>query len=103
MSHTIVVYTDGSALGNPGPAGFAYLIWNKDKNTVSEFGGHSEHATNNQMELLAFKWALQELTKYENSEDVVIHLDSEYVKNGITTWINNWKKMAGALLQKNLF
>ncbi len=92
MQHTIVIYTDGSALGNPGRAGYAYLIIDKKKNTVSEYGGFREHATNNQMEMLALSGAFESLCHIEAEQDVVIHIDSEYVKNGITKWITNWKK-----------
>lgn len=92
MSHKIIVYTDGSALGNPGKAGFGFLIINKHNGTVSEYGGHQEHATNNQMEMLALCGALEKLSEITNPENVVIHIDSEYVKNGITKWIINWKK-----------
>lgn len=92
MSHSIIIYTDGSALGNPGPGGWAFLIWDKTKDTVEEVGGSTAHATNNQMELAALQHALEALTKYDSKEDVVINLDSEYVKNGLTSWIHNWKK-----------
>lgn len=92
MSHSIIIYTDGSALGNPGPAGFAYLLINREDNTVSEYGESRDHATNNQMELLALQYALMKLCEIDERQDVVIHLDSEYVKNGITSWIKNWKK-----------
>jgi ribonuclease HI len=92
MTHSIIIYTDGSALGNPGPAGFAYLMINQKENTISEYGEHRQHATNNQMELLALQYALIRLCEIAERQDVVIHLDSEYVKNGITSWIKNWKK-----------
>ncbi len=92
MSSTVVIYTDGSSLGNPGKGGWAYLIWNKKENIVEEVGGSVKTATNNQMELLALKNSLEALVKYKTSEDVVIYLDSEYVQKGITSWIKNWKK-----------
>jgi len=92
MSHTIVIYTDGSALGNPGPAGFAYLLINKKSNTVIEYGEHRDYATNNQMELWALLSAFKKLCSIEEKQHVIIHLDSEYVKNGISVWVKNWKK-----------
>lgn len=92
MSHPIEIYTDGSALGNPGPAGWAYLIWNKKDNIVEEGGGNELHATNNQMELAALQHVLKKINTWKDSKDIIIHLDSEYVKNGITVWIHNWKK-----------
>ncbi len=92
MTHNIVIYTDGSALGNPGKAGYGFLVWDKKKDWIEEHGEHKEHATNNQMELMAFLKSLDWLIKNREKETVVIHLDSEYVKNGITSWIKNWKK-----------
>lgn len=92
MSHEIVIYTDGSALGNPGKAGYGFLIWDKKNNHVEEHGKHREHATNNQMELMAFLESLKWLNENVSGKTVSIHLDSEYVKNGITSWIKNWKK-----------
>ena len=73
----ISVYTDGSWLGNPGNGGWAFIVVGK-KNT-----------TNNRMELLAAIKALEYLEQYEN---ITINTDSNYVKQGITKWIFNWKK-----------
>lgn len=92
MSHTMIVYTDGSALGNPGPGGWAYLIINKKEKIVIEGGGHGGHTTNNQMELSALLNVLIYLNKLKDANDIIIYLDSDYVRNGITSWIHNWKK-----------
>lgn len=92
MSHTIIIYTDGSALGNPGPGGWGYLIWNKTEKTINTGGGYQDHATNNQMELSALLDVFKYINKLKTGGDIVIHLDSDYVRNGITTWIHNWKK-----------
>ncbi len=92
MSHTLIAYTDGSALGNPGKGGWGYMVWNKKEGTVTEGGGHSEHATNNQMELKALLGALEYIQTLTITHDVVIHLDSEYVRKGIMSWIHGWKK-----------
>lgn len=81
------IYTDGACSGNPGAGGFgAVLIYN---DTTKEIFGGAEHTTNNQMELMAVIKALEAL-----KEPCIIDLytDSMYVKNGITAWINNWKK-----------
>ena len=88
----ITIYTDGSALGNPGPGGWGVLMINKTKKTITELGGNSKHATNNQMELTALLEVLIRLSDNKNNSEITIHLDSEYVKNGLTKWINNWKK-----------
>lgn len=92
MSHDLIIYTDGSALGNPGPAGWGYLVWNKVDNTITEGGEYRDHATNNQMELSALLYVLKYLNNLKKSHDIVIYLDSDYVRNGITSWIHNWKK-----------
>ncbi|MHA1538962.1 MAG: ribonuclease HI [Alphaproteobacteria bacterium] len=83
----IEMYTDGACSGNPGPGGWGALLL---------FGGHERElyggqadTTNNQMELLAVIKGLEALKR---SVDITIYTDSTYVKNGITTWIHNWKK-----------
>ena len=92
MKSEIVIYTDGSALGNPGRGGWAYLVWDKTKNKINEMGGRLDHATNNQMELYALLNALKHVEGINESFEVTIFLDSDYVRNGITSWIHNWKK-----------
>ena len=83
----ISVYTDGSCLGNPGNGGWAFIVvWEKD---ISFRSGFEKNTTNNRMELLAAIKALEYLEQYEN---ITINTDSNYVKQGITTWIFNWKK-----------
>lgn len=77
------VYTDGSCLGNPGPGGWAAIGPN------FKISGGVAHTTNNIMELTA---ALKCLEKIGDQQNVIIHTDSCYVKNGITKWIINWKK-----------
>ena len=83
----ISVYTDGSCLGNPGNGGWAFLIVG-DKN-ICYRTGFELNTTNNQMELVAVIKALEFLTEFR---DISINTDSNYVKQGITTWIINWKK-----------
>ncbi|MBK7931119.1 MAG: ribonuclease HI [Bryobacterales bacterium] len=84
---SVQLITDGSCLGNPGPGGWAYIL---------RYGAHKrEHAgseaqtTNNRMELTA---AIQGLRALKEPCQVTIITDSEYVKNGITTWLKGWKK-----------
>ena len=83
----IKVYTDGSCLGNPGNGGWAVLIINK--NDISYRAGFERNATNNQMELMAAIKALEFLNQHN---DINLNTDSNYVKQGITNWIFNWKK-----------
>lgn len=88
----IVIYTDGAARGNPGPAGFGAVIMIHNK--VVEIGGRSEYSTNNIMELTGAIEALKYLKK-ENLVDkypIEIYSDSKYVILGITEWISNWLK-----------
>lgn len=96
----IIVYTDGSARGNPGKAGWgAIIMFHNDKLKVGsvklkviELGGRSDHATNNQMELSAPIGALHYLKNKKLSGDIEIFADSKYVILGITEWIFNWQK-----------
>jgi len=97
----IIIYTDGSARGNPGKAGWGVIVlslWNdklKIKNKklkVMELGGASKYATNNQMELTAPIEALKYLKKIKVSNSIEIFSDSKYVILGITDWIFNWQK-----------
>ncbi|MDC3097326.1 ribonuclease HI [Alphaproteobacteria bacterium] len=83
----INVYTDGSCLGNPGNGGWAFLI--KEEKDIRYRAGFEKNTTNNQMELIAAIKALEFLNKYN---DITINTDSNYVKEGITNWIFNWKK-----------
>lgn len=89
-TNIIHVYTDGSARGNPGPAGWAAIFLYKGK--VFEMGGGSEHATNNQMELTGPIEALKYLHKNKIKLEVEFFSDSKYVILGITEWILGWKK-----------
>ncbi len=83
---TIVVYTDGGAIGNPGPGGYGVVI--KERRELS--GGY-KLTTNNRMELLAVIEALKLLQ--EEKKPIVLHSDSAYVMNGLNKgWARNWKK-----------
>ena len=82
----IEIFTDGACKGNPGVGGWGAILIYKD--TVKEISGTSSDTTNNIMELTAVIKALQ-LLKEECH--VIITTDSNYVKDGITQWIKNWK------------
>ena len=82
----IVIYTDGACSGNPGPGGWGALLEWREHNR--EIYGGERHTTNNRMELTAAIRALQALKKPSR---VILHTDSQYLKNGITSWIRRWK------------
>ncbi len=83
----IEIFTDGACLGNPGPGGWGVLII--EGGARRELNGGEEATTNNRMEMFAAIRALEETPK---GASVVIHTDSQYVKNGITGWIKGWKR-----------
>ena len=84
---TLKIYTDGACKGNPGPGGWGALLDYEGK--IKEINGYSANTTNNIMELTAVIKSLKELNRPCN---IIITTDSNYVKNGITKWIHNWKK-----------
>src|SRR3974390_3225838 len=79
--------TDGACLGNPGRGGWAYIL--RYANRKREMSGSAPETTNNRMELTA---AIQGLRALKEGCEVEVVTDSEYLKNGITTWIHNWKR-----------
>ena len=85
MKEKITIYTDGACSGNPGKGGWAaVIIEDENEKTIS---GSEMLTTNNRMELLAVINALKEVS----SAELDIYTDSKYVKNGIESWIKNWK------------
>jgi len=83
----VIIYTDGACRGNPGPGGWGALI--KFDSMEKEIFGGQKDTTNNQMELLA---AIEGLTALKEPCSVKLFTDSKYVMDGITQWIQNWKK-----------
>ena len=81
----IEVYTDGSCLTNPGNGGWAAII-NKD-GEITKISGNEKNTTNNRMELLA---PINALKNMDADSQIKIYTDSQYVKLGITEWINKW-------------
>ena len=79
------VYTDGACSGNPGSGGWGVVVIS-DK--LYQYSGSEENTTNNRMELKA---AIMGISKSENNQKIILHTDSKYVKDGITSWIKNWK------------
>ena len=85
--NTVEIFTDGACRGNPGPGGWAALLrHNEEEKMIS---GAVEQSTNNRMELTA---AIEGLEQLKSSMEVVLTTDSQYVKDGITKWIQGWKK-----------
>ena len=87
MSETIDIFTDGACKGNPGVGGWGALLrWNGHEKEL--FGGE-KLTTNNRMELQA---VIEALSSLKRSSEVKLHTDSQYVHQGISSWIHNWKK-----------
>jgi ribonuclease HI len=82
----VIIHTDGACKGNPGPGGWGVLL-QTGAHTRELFGGEAL-TTNNRMELMA---VIQALSALKRPCRVEIHLDSEYVRKGITEWIQGWK------------
>lgn len=87
MTRLVEIYTDGACKGNPGPGGWGALL-RCNGHERHLFGGEG-HTTNNRMELLA---AIQGLSALTKPSQVVLTTDSEYLRKGITEWLNNWKR-----------
>lgn len=86
-SRRVEIFTDGACSGNPGPGGWgAILRWGDQ---VKELSGGEAVTTNNRMELMA---AISALEALKRPSQVDLHTDSQYVKNGILTWIHGWKR-----------
>jgi ribonuclease HI len=84
----VVIHTDGACKGNPGPGGWGALI--EHDGSVVELSGGEHATTNNRMEMTAVIRALESLDG--DTADVDLYTDSQYVKNGIETWIHGWKR-----------
>ena len=83
----VIVHTDGACSGNPGPGGWGVIL---DYNgTRKELCGGEANTTNNRMELMG---AISALESLKRPCPVEMHVDSNYVKDGITKWIHGWKK-----------
>ena len=87
MEKTVYLFTDGACKGNPGAGGWGVLL-RYGGHEKELFGGEAQ-TTNNRMELTAVLSGLKTLNRPCN---VVICTDSQYVKNGMESWIHNWKK-----------
>ncbi len=94
----ITIFTDGSSRGNPGPGGYGFIALYPDSKGimhVDEGGGREDVTTNNRMEMKAVAEAFRFFDGYYDNEALnkslfTVYLDSSYVLNGITKWINAW-------------
>ena len=84
-SKTVHIHTDGACLGNPGPGGWGALL--RCSGREREISGGDPDTTNNRMELMGAIMALETLTA---PSTVILHTDSQYVRQGITEWMKNW-------------
>jgi ribonuclease HI len=91
----VTIYTDGSCLGNPGPGGWAAVLTSDAREKV--LTGAASHTTNNRMELRAALHALQALKRPCLVE---LHTDSEYLKNGISGWLQQWVRNGWRTVKK---
>lgn len=98
------LYTDGACLGNPGPGGWAYVLVS-DRGQVEDSGGEAR-TTNNRMELIG---AIEGLGATGLGSEVVVLTDSEYLRQGMTSWTRTWQRngwrtsTGGAVKNKELW
>src|SRR5436853_2979227 len=83
----VQLITDGACIGNPGPGGWACILRYRDHK--KELYGSESQTTNNRMELTA---AIEGLRALKQPCEVEVVTDSQYLMNGITSWIQNWKR-----------
>ena len=86
ISEEVKIFTDGACRGNPGPGGWGALLQFKD--TEKELYGAESQSTNNRMELMA---AIMGLEAIKRPCRIILTTDSQYVKQGITEWLKDWK------------
>ena len=84
---TIEIYTDGACKGNPGPGGWGALLRHNGKEKT--LMGAESHTTNNRMELMA---AIQGLAALTRPSTVDLYTDSQYLRQGMMSWMAQWKK-----------
>lgn len=91
MNPDIIIYTDGSSRGNPGPGGYGIVMQKFGTDYLKEFSEGFKKTTNNRMELLAVIVALEKIKK--EKQHVHIYTDSKYVSESVEKkWVENWEK-----------
>lgn len=86
QAEIVEIYTDGACRGNPGPGGWGAIL--RTRGQEKEISGAESQTTNNRMELQAAISALQALKR---PVDVRLYTDSQYLRNGVLTWLPQWK------------
>ncbi|MAG56720.1 MAG: ribonuclease HI [Planctomycetes bacterium] len=85
-----VIYTDGGCKPNPGPGGWGAVVLRGDrKKKVRELSGREDETTNNRMEITA---AVEGLRAMKDGADVLVVTDSQYLRQGVTSWMKAWKR-----------
>jgi len=87
MNNKIIIYTDGACSGNPGKGGWGAVLINECNEKY--ISGYDKMTTNNKMELTA---TIEALKSIKTKSKIELYTDSQYVKNGINSWIVNWRK-----------
>ena len=85
----VELFTDGACSGNPGPGGWAYILRHVASGKVKEGSGGEPDSTNNRMELQA---VIEGLSALKRPCRIELYLDSEYVRQGLMSWMAGWKK-----------
>jgi len=85
----VELYTDGACSGNPGPGGWAYILRHRASDSEREDSGGEARTTNNRMELMA---VIRGLSALSRPSRVDVYSDSQYVLNGLESWMDGWKK-----------
>jgi ribonuclease HI len=95
------VYTDGSCLGNPGYGGWGFIVYEDGVGEIFRQAGGKHLTTNNVMEMTAMDKSLTYVLDNSTNTIFTIYTDSNYVKLGMTVWIENWKKKGYKTAAKN--
>lgn len=96
MTQKVEIYTDGACSGNPGPGGWGVVL--RYKNTEKELSGFEAMTTNNRMEIRAAIEGIKALTR---SIKIEVYTDSQYLRDGVTKWLFQWKKNNWRLSNKS--
>lgn len=89
-SDEIIIYTDGACSGNPGPGGWGAVFLSGE--TEEMLNGGEGQTTNNRMEMMAALCALEKIIEFDIKAKITIITDSNYLKDGVCSWVPKWKK-----------
>ena len=90
----MIIYTDGSCQGNPGPGGFGVIVLDDNEKLITYHSEQSENTTNNREELKAILWAFLKYgkTAAADKNPLKVYSDSAYCVNTFTNWMFSWEK-----------